>query len=91
VQVSEYGTKEFTWIEINGICADTSAITVNFYEPPVANAGSGGNNCGLEFNLRAISSLGTGTWTTDSGPGNATFSPNPNSPTAKVAITSYGT
>jgi gliding motility-associated-like protein len=91
VQVSEYGTKEFTWIEINGICADTSAITVNFYEPPVANAGSGGNNCGLEFNLRAISSLGTGTWTTDSGPGSATFSPNPNSPSAKVAVNSYGT
>jgi gliding motility-associated-like protein len=91
VTVSEYGTKVFTWIEVNGICADTSVVTVNFNEQPVANAGSGGNNCGLDFNLRAVPSLGTGTWTRESGPGDAIFNPNPNSFAAKVLVTAYGT
>jgi gliding motility-associated-like protein len=91
VVVSEYGTKEFTWIEANGLCADTSVVTVNFYQQPVANAGSGGNNCGLDFNLRSVPSLGTGTWTMDSGPGSATFSPDANSFAAKVFVTAYGT
>ena len=88
--VSEYGTKEFTWIEINGLCSDTSKITVNFYQQPSANAGSGGNNCGLEFNLRATPSVGVGTWTRDSGPGSASFSPDANNPAAKVTVSAYG-
>jgi gliding motility-associated-like protein len=91
VNVSEYGTKEFTWIEANGLCADTSVVIVNFHEQPVANAGSGGNNCGLDFNLRAVPSLGTGTWSMDGGPGNATFSPDANSFASKVTVTAYGT
>lgn len=92
VTVSEYGTKEFLWTEVNGPCSDTSAITVNFYLQPSANAGPGGNNCGLEFNLRAVPSIGTGIWTRDSGPGvNPTFSPNPNSPSATVSVSAYGT
>jgi gliding motility-associated-like protein len=90
VVVSEYGTKEFTWIEANGQCADTSVVTVNFYQQPIANAGSGGNNCGLDFNLRSVPSFGTGTWTMDSGPGSATFSPDANSFAAKVTVTTYG-
>jgi gliding motility-associated-like protein len=91
VNVSEYGTKEFTWIEANGLCADTSVVIVNFHEQPVANAGSGGNNCGLDFNLRAVPSLGTGTWTMDGGPGSATFSPDANSFASKATVTAYGT
>jgi gliding motility-associated-like protein len=91
VTISEYGTKVFTWKEVNGICSDSSMITVNFYRQPVANAGTGGNNCGNEFNFSAIPSIGTGTWTRDSGPGNATFSPDANTPSAKVTVTAYGT
>jgi gliding motility-associated-like protein len=91
VLVSEYGQKRFLWTEVNGICSDTSSVAVNFYEQPVANAGSGGNNCGLDFNLRAVPSLGTGTWTIESGPGSAIYSPDPNSFTAKVTVTDYGT
>jgi len=91
VIVSEYGTKEFTWIEANGLCADNSVVIVNFFGQPVANAGSGGNNCGLDFNLRALPSLGTGTWTIENGPGSATFSPDAHSFAAKVSVTAYGT
>jgi gliding motility-associated-like protein len=91
VLVSEYGQKRFLWTEVSGTCSDTSSVVVNFYQQPVANAGSGGNNCGLDFNLRALPSLGTGTWTIESGPGSATFSPDANSFAAKVAVTEYGT
>ena len=91
VLVSEYGQKRFLWTEVNGTCSDTSSVVVNFYEQPVANAGSGGNNCGLDYNLRALPSLGTGTWTIESGPGSATYSPDANSFAAKVTVAEYGT
>ena len=91
VTVSEYGTKQFRWIETNGICADTAVITVNFNQQPVANAGTGGNNCGLEFNLSAVPSFGVGTWTIESGPGTASYTPNANSPTAEIRVSVYGT
>lgn len=91
VIVSEYGTKVFRWIVSNGICYDTSEVTVNFYQMPVANAGTGGNNCGLEFNLRAIPSIGTGTWTVYSGTGTAAFTPDAGSFAARVAVSAYGT
>ena len=89
--VSEYGTKEFSWIESNGNCADTAIVTVNFHEQPVANAGAGGNNCGLDFNLRAVPSIGLGTWTMESGPGSTAFSPDANSFAVKVTVSAYGT
>jgi|WetSurSiteA1Bulk_404760.scaffolds.fasta_scaffold02155_2 gliding motility-associated-like protein len=91
VSVSEYGTKLFTWTEVNGICTSSDTITVSFYQQPTANAGTGGNNCGLEFNLTAIPSLGTGTWAMDSGTGSATFLPNPNLANANVTVSAYGT
>ena len=90
VTVSEYGTKEFTWTEVNGICSGFSTITVNFYQQPVADVGLGGNNCGLEFDLSAIPSVGIGTWTRDSGPGSVSFSPNANDPAAKAIVSDYG-
>jgi gliding motility-associated-like protein len=91
VTVSEYGTKEFQWKEENGLCSDSSSITVNFYEQPSANAGTGGNNCGSEFILNAVPSVGTGTWTRVSGPGSATFTPNAHDPSARVRVSAYGT
>jgi|GEM_PF-1008404 len=91
VEVSEYGTKEFTWTVQNGPCIESSTIEVTFYQPPVANPGSGGNNCGLAYNLNAVPSRGTGTWTLASGPGSATFSPDPNRPDAAVLVDAYGT
>jgi gliding motility-associated-like protein len=91
VTVSEYGTKVFTWTVTNGPCSVSSSVTVNFYQQPRANPGTGGNNCGLEFYFNAVPSSGTGTWTRVSGPGTATFSPNNHDPGAKVTVAAYGT
>lgn len=91
VTVSEYGTKEFQWKEVNGLCSDSAIITVNFYQQPSADAGTGGNNCGNEYNLNATPSVGIGTWTRDSGPGSVTFLPNANDPLARARVTAFGT
>jgi gliding motility-associated-like protein len=91
VTVSEYGTKVFTWTVTNGPCSASSNVTVNFYQQPIANAGQGGNSCGLEFYLNAMPSAGTGTWTRVSGPGTVNFSPNNHAPDARATISTYGT
>jgi trimeric autotransporter adhesin len=91
VTVSEYGAKVFTWTLTTGHCSNSSDVAVNFYQQPLANAGTGGNNCGLEFYLSAVPSAGTGTWTKVSGPGTVSFSPNTHAPTAKVTVSAYGT
>jgi gliding motility-associated-like protein len=91
VLVSEYGQKRFLWTEVNGTCSDTSSVAVSFFEQPVANAGSGGNNCGLDFNLRAVPSRGIGTWTIESGPGSAIYTPDAYSFASKVTVSAYGT
>lgn len=91
VEVTQYGQKDFTWTEVNGTCTASDIVEVTFYRQPVADPGSGGNNCGRIFNLRARPSYGTGTWTVASGPGTAVFRPNANSPTATVEVSAYGT
>jgi len=90
VEVTQYGTKEFTWTVENGECTDEAAIEVIFYQVPVADAGSGGNNCGLIYNLLAIPSSGTGTWTLTDGPGGVTFTPSAESPVTTVIVEEYG-
>jgi gliding motility-associated-like protein len=91
VTVSDYGTKIFTWTVTNGPCSASSDVTVNFNQPPLANAGPGGNNCGLEFYFNAVPSSGTGTWTRVSGPGTARYSPDNHDPNARVTVSAYGT
>jgi len=91
VTVSDYGTKVFTWTERNGQCTGSANVTVSFYQQPVADAGTGGNNCGREMILNAVPSAGTGTWTRVSGPGNATFTPDNHSPDARVTVSEFGT
>lgn len=90
VTVTEYGTKIFTWTVVNGQCESSDNVTVNFYQQPVAEAGQGGNNCGLELYLNAVPSIGTGTWTRISGPGSASFSPDQHAPDALVRVSQYG-
>ncbi|MBL4585636.1 MAG: hypothetical protein JKX84_01060, partial [Flavobacteriales bacterium] len=90
VAVSLYGTYQFTWTEVNGTCSDDATITVNFYEQPVANAGSGGDECDLDFILNATLSSGSGMWTQTAGSGSASFG-NATSPTATVSVDAYGT
>ncbi len=87
--VSQYGTYQFTWTETNGTCADAASVTVNFYQQPVANAGSGGDECDLDFNLSATSSVGTGIWTS-TGPGSASFV-SASSASTTVTVSQYGT
>lgn len=91
VTVSEYGTKAFTWTIANGPCSGSSSVSVNFYQQPVANAGPGANNCGRDYYMKAEPSVGTGTWTRISGPGNATFSPDSHTAAAKVTVSAFGT
>jgi gliding motility-associated-like protein len=74
----------------SGCSATSPAITNSVFAPPTANAGTGGNNCGLSFHLNASPSVGTGTWTKVSGPGNAAFSPDANTANATVTVTAYG-
>ncbi len=90
VTVSDYGNYTFTWTETNNACSSSSMINVVFYQQPVANAGTGGENCGLEFNLVATPSIGTGTWAQVNGPGSAIFSPNSNTANAKVTVSQFG-
>jgi gliding motility-associated-like protein len=91
VAVTEFGAYTFTWTEMNGQCSSSSAITVNFYLQPVANAGTGGNNCGLGYRFNASLNAGLGTWAKVSGPGNVSYSPDANTSSAQVTVTTFGT
>ncbi len=91
VTVTEYGTYNFTWTELSGQCSSISIISVNFYEQPVADAGTGGNNCGLGFLLNGTLNTGIGTWSKVSGPGSVTFTPDANNLNATATVTAFGT
>jgi trimeric autotransporter adhesin len=73
-----------------GCIATSAAITNTVNAIPTANAGTGGNNCGLAFHLSGSLNIGTGTWTKVSGPGNAIFSPDVNTAGATVTVSTYG-
>jgi len=90
VTVSQYGTYTFTWTETSGSCITSDAVTVNFYQQPVANAGAGGTSCDFDFTFSAVASVGTGTWTQTGGTGSSSFD-NANSPNATVTADAYGT
>ncbi len=91
VTVTVYGTYTFRWTEVAGTCISSGDITVNFYRPPVSNAGSGGNECDRDFALSAVPDVGTGRWTMTSGTGTAMFTPAPTDPAATVTVSEYGT
>ena len=77
VNVSDFGIYTFTWKETNAICSDSANIYYGFFEQPTANAGLGGDTCGLRFPLEAIPSVtgSTGNWYKFSGTGTASFAP----------------
>lgn len=60
-----------------------------FVALPIADAGSDAQTCVLSYQLQAIASYGTGTWT--GGPAGTTFTPNSNTPDAVVTVPSAGT
>ncbi len=71
-------------------CSNIKPVTVTVNPLPTANAGSGGNECGLNFKCDAVESIGTGTWTQTTGTGTASFSPDSNTPDAAVTVSAYG-
>ncbi|MBL6449989.1 PKD domain-containing protein [Fulvivirga sp. 29W222] len=89
-----YGTYTFRLTESNGVCTSTDDITVTYSEQPVADAGTGGNVCGKDagnpFTLTGVGSVGTGTWSQQSGPGISVFA-DINLPTSSVTVDTYGT
>ncbi|HQB87331.1 MAG TPA: hypothetical protein PLL51_10060, partial [Bacteroidales bacterium] len=52
-------------------CTDTAHTRVYVYDMPVADAGTGGTECDMDFILNAQPSVGTGLWTMVSGSGTA--------------------
>ncbi|MBN2349568.1 MAG: hypothetical protein JXJ22_12045, partial [Bacteroidales bacterium] len=71
-------------------CIDTAQNSIIVLVYPIADPGSGGNVCGLEFNLNATLSSGTGAWTKTTGTGTAGFDKDANDPTATVTVSEYG-
>ena len=88
--VTETGNYTFKWTELNVLCSDSSLVVVDYYELPVPDPGSGGNECDLDFVLNAVPGLGVGTWSLTSGPGDASFVPDSNTATAVVSVTENG-
>jgi len=72
-------------------CYEIKPVVVTVNQTPAANAGTGGNECDLNFTFNATASVGIGTWSLSSGPGTVLFSPNANSPTATANVSTYGT
>ena len=86
------GSKTVTvnYMEVcQGVVPASSTITVN--QQPWADADEDAVACGLSFMLNATPSVGTGTWTKESGTGNASFDENANDPDATVTVDEYGT
>jgi hypothetical protein len=82
------------WTISNGpVCGtQTDDVVLTNDIQPIADAGSGGNVCGIgvgnPFTFTGVSSTGSGLWTY-SGPGNATFTDN-TSATSSVTVDAYG-
>ena len=90
VSVDIYGIYEFVWTETNGPgCVDADTVEIIFTEQPIADAGNDGGICGFDYQLTGVASVGTGIWTTVSGPGNLTYDDIHN-PTTFVHSDVYG-
>ncbi|WP_425551772.1 hypothetical protein, partial [Fulvivirga kasyanovii] len=87
-----YGTYTFRLTETNGVCTSTDDIVVTYTEQPVANAGTGGNECDLNFTFNSTLSTasGTGIWTKVSGPAGEGYD-DATLEAATVTVTTYGT
>ncbi len=99
VQYANDGTYNISLTVIDNGCQSvvtTQTLTVlPFGHPyccilPTTNAGMDNQICGLTYNMNAIPSVGTGTWSQVSGPGSAVFQ-NLNSPTTSVTVSQAGT
>ncbi len=77
LNASDFGVYTLQWKEVNAICSDSAQVNLSFFRQPNANAGLGGDTCGLKFNLQAIQSIAGsgGYWLVETGPGTAVFTP----------------
>ena len=92
VNVSAYGSYTFRWTVVNGTCTASSDISIVFIQQSAASAGTGGDECDMDFTFNALPiTTGVGTWTKINGPGNTVFSPNSNQPGATVTVDQFGT
>ena len=90
VTVTLGGAYNFTWTENNGLgCVSSDIVVITFTQQPVANAGINISVCQLNMALQGVASVGTGTWTQQSGPGTITFT-DANSPTTLVTASAQG-
>ncbi len=91
ITTTTQGSYILQWTEDNGFgCISQDILTVTLWEQPVANAGTLDSICSLTYpNMNAIPSVGQGTWSQYSGPGNAQFN-NIHSPTSSVTVSTYG-
>ena len=66
-------------------CTNTASFNLNVAQTPVSNAGPDDAVCTLGYTLQGVASVGTGTWSTLSGPGNVSFS-NQNLATSAITV-----
>ena len=88
VTASAEGDYTFYWVAENGgLCRDTVAVPVTFYDQPVTDAGEDRMICGLGTNLSATASYGNFLWQDLPG---LTFT-NAISPASSIHVDWYGT
>jgi gliding motility-associated-like protein len=83
------GIYGFSWTITNESCITSDTVIIDFGMPaPPADAGVNDSVCGITAGLNSNTpSIGTGTWSRISGPGDVTFLPSSHSPTALARIT----
>lgn len=86
VEVPSDGTYILTWSAINGICADSDEIELQFTDAPLADAGAEDSICGLTYSLNANGS--DGNWSSDNP--NVVFTPDDTDPNATVTVPTHG-
>jgi hypothetical protein len=90
VSSTAYGTYTLQLTETSGSCVSTDNIDVTFTDQPIADAGTGGNECDLDFQFSAsLSTVGTGVWSKVSGPAGESYD-DATLENAVVTVTSYG-
>ncbi|MES2628254.1 MAG: PKD domain-containing protein [Bacteroidota bacterium] len=89
---SGFGAYVLRWTEDNGSTCPPSSqdIRVNFFQQPVANAGLPAEVCGLNGNLAAVASAGTGNWQFIAAPGQSVLFGNNTQAQTTVTANKYG-
>ncbi len=57
ISTSVYGTYALVFEEVNAICSASDTMQATFIQIPEANAGPGGDTCGLTYTLKALPSI----------------------------------